>query len=87
MASDGCQGHARCKGWSGSGSTLTRVTIGRDLVEKVRKFPVKASLVFRETSYIKGSYQALDSPRGRLSRAAYEPWQRWHRRSTSPRQR
>ncbi|KOO22984.1 lupus brain antigen 1-like protein [Chrysochromulina tobinii] len=44
----------------------------KDLQEKVRRAPVKASLVFREiVSYIKGSSQALDCAGGRLSRAQY----------------
>ena len=44
----------------------------KDLLDKVRRAPVKASLVFREiVSYIKGSSLALDAEGGRLSRAAY----------------
>ena len=51
---------------------LADVQTSKDLLDKVRKAPVKASLVFREiVSYIKGSSQALSSPNGRLSRASY----------------
>ena len=54
------------------GGALTSVQASKDLMEKVRKFPLKASPVFREiVSYIKGSADALDSPGGRLSRQKY----------------
>lgn len=63
------------KGMPGSDDArgaLADVHMSKDLLDKVRKAPVKASLVFREiVSYIKGSSQALTSPNGRLSRQAY----------------
>ena len=53
-------------------SPLAELHASKDLLEKVRRAPVKASLVFREiVSYIKGSSQALDCAGGRLSRAQY----------------
>jgi len=53
-------------------SSLAEMHASKDLLEKVRRAPVKASLVFREiVSYIKGSSQALDCAGGRLSRAQY----------------
>ena len=51
---------------------ISEVVASKDLLDKVRRAPVKASLVFREiVSYIKGSSAALDSADGRLKRAAY----------------
>ena len=52
--------------------SLHDMQVGKDLLEKARRCPLKPSLVFREiVSYIKGSSQALESEDGRLSKAAY----------------